>query len=49
MMSIESAMTPAIVQLWTVEGSCRAATTTLESPSMTKFLSFNDVAREAAS
>jgi hypothetical protein len=45
----ESAMTPAIVQLWTVDGSWRAETTICESPSIVKCLSFNDEAREAAS
>jgi flagellar assembly factor FliW len=38
MMSIESAMTLSICQFRIVEGACRVAITTMESPSMVNFL-----------
>jgi hypothetical protein len=47
MMSIESAMTLSICQLWTKEGACSADITINESPSMEKFLRFIETAREA--
>ena len=49
MMDMESAMTLSICKFRTIKGACRAAITTIESPSMVKFFSFIDAAKEAAS
>jgi hypothetical protein len=49
MMAIELAMTLSIFQLWIVDGACKVEITIKESPSMEKFFSFIEAARDAAS